>query len=89
MKLQVGRTKSIQPTINPVTKELEVMQDGKWVPAKNTIKTVSKQPSLRLGIFEPIEVPKDKLSELLLLLNSEKINYQYHIEKQGNSYFLI
>ena len=89
MKLQVGRRKTSQVTVNPVTKELQILQDGSWVPAKDAAPPPVNQPFIGIGKFEPIEVSKDKLSEILLQLNAEKFSHPYHVEKQGDKYFII
>lgn len=91
MRLQVGKKQAMRTSVNPVTKEIEIMQNGNWVPAKNVLAPLpsANQPWLKLGIFEPIEVSKEKLSDLLLYLNSENLGYQYHIEKQGSRYYII
>ena len=89
MKLQVGRRKAMQPQVNPVTKELEVLQDGKRIPARGAAIIPVNQPFVGIGKFEPIEVPQEKVSELLLQLNAEKLQHPYHIEKQGDKYFIV
>lgn len=90
MRLQVGRKDTaLQPSINPITKELEVLKDGDWVPARELNNTNQDSQYHGLGRFEPIEVSKDKLANILMYLNSEKIGYSYRIEKRDNRYYMI
>lgn len=89
MKLRVGKSNEGQTTINPITKVIEVLKDGAWVPVNEAQAASPIQHNMQIGIFEPIEIGKDKLSEVLMILNAEKINYQYRVERQGNKYFLI
>lgn len=89
MKIIVGKRNNIlQPSINPITKELEILQNGEWVPASTLVTEYDTQYH-GVGKFEPIELSKKELTTLLLYLAEESIDYSYRIERSEGKFFVL
>ena len=75
MNIQVGKNKVLPPKMDNTTKE----------PISNS----GSQPFTGIGIFEPIEIPKERISKLITQINGENLKYPYQIKRQEDKYFIV
>lgn len=88
MKLVVNKTlKSAPVKVNPVTKELSVLQHGVWKPIRET-DFVGKTTTHGIGRFDAISLTGEQLHKALTNLTKEGLNVSYDIKQYGETYIL-
>lgn len=90
MKLIVGKKNNSDIKINPVTGRIEVFKEGGFSPISEEIPISKyKYQVASVGQFEAIEMSHERLSEFLLQLNEESLQYKSSVIKENGKYYIL